>query len=42
MQYIFPAELLKKEGKEARLGMSSGSEPKKKYALLQSKSEKDK
>jgi hypothetical protein len=33
MHYILPVELLKKKGKEAGVGPSSGSEPQKKEAL---------
>jgi hypothetical protein len=39
MHYIFPVELLKKKGKEAGVGSSSGPEAQKKEALTQSDSE---
>jgi hypothetical protein len=41
MHYILPVELLKKKGKEAGIGPSSGSEPQKKEAPTQSDSKEE-
>jgi hypothetical protein len=41
MHYIFPVKMLKKKGKEAGVGSSSGPEAQKKEALAQSDSEEE-